>query len=323
MKDGYFICASEVHLMPHRTDLEYFPRVGPWHEAVQRYLKWIVHPDCTPEDLPKSWNAEDLIRDMDRAGVDVGFALRECMMDAHGYSSPMSTNGWVAEQAAKYPNRLLLEANVGPILFRGVKHAIWELNYWVKERDCRLVKVYQPEDSGPINDPGLWPFYEAVQELGVTLTVHTGMAAVAPNKFKYAHPVQLDDVLTDFPDLKVIAYHMGWPYTDELTFLAAKFPNLYMGMSGMVGWWTNAPYRGYHAIGMAVQMCGVEKLVFVGEWPPVDLPRVVDWIINLDMPDQLCEQWGYRKLTRKDKQLMLGETLAKLTRIEMTPRIHV
>ena len=41
------------------------------------------------------------------------------------------------------------------------------------------------------------------------------------------------------------------------------------------------------------------------------------------MPDQLCEQWGYRKLTRKDKQLMLGETLAVLTRIDMTPRIHV
>ena len=323
MKDGYFICASEVHLMPNRTDLDYFPRVAPWRGAVQRYLKWMYHPDATPDDLPKSWDAEDMMRDMDRAGVDVGFALREAMLDVHGYSSPMSTNGWVAEQVEKYPDRLLLEANVGPILFRGVKHAIWELNYWVKERGCRLVKVYQPEDTGPLDDPGLYPFYEAAQELGVTLSAHTGFAAVVPNRSKYSLPIQLDDVCTDFPDLRVIAYHMGQPWVDDLIFMSSKHPNLYMGMSVRLGYWTNSPYRGYHDIGKSVQIAGADKLVFVGEWPPVDLPRVVDWLINFDMPDELCEKWGYRKLTREDKQLILGGTLANLTGIEMRPRIKV
>ncbi len=61
---------------------------------------------------------------------------------------------------------------------RGIKHANWELEFLAKEKGARIFKVYQPEDDGPINDRRLWPFYEKVQELGVVLTLHTGVSPV-------------------------------------------------------------------------------------------------------------------------------------------------
>ena len=182
-------------------------------------------------------------------------------MDVSGYATCMSTNGFVMQEIAPYPERMYLECNVGPVLRRGVKHAIWELEHLVKNCNAKLCKVYQPEDDGPLNDPRMWPFYEKACELGVPLTIHTGMAYVMPQPTKYTLPILLDDILIDFPDLKIIAYHMGWPYHEELFGLAGKHKNLYVSMSGIIGWFERAPYRGYHMLGEALQWAGPDKIV--------------------------------------------------------------
>ena len=41
----------------------------------------------------------------------------------------------------------------------------------------------------------------------------------------------LDDVALDFPDLTIVAGHIGFPWTDELISLAAKYPNGYVHTS--------------------------------------------------------------------------------------------
>ena len=59
-----------------------------------------------------------------------------------------SVRQFMLEEIAPYPDRMYLEAMVGPILRRGVDNAIWELEYLVKECNAKLCKVYQPEDLG-------------------------------------------------------------------------------------------------------------------------------------------------------------------------------
>ncbi|MBI5606057.1 MAG: amidohydrolase family protein [Deltaproteobacteria bacterium] len=321
MIDDYFVMASECHLMPHRTDLNYYPRfkhVGP---LIERLGKLWIKPDCRPEDMPQGWLADDLIKAMDEADIDVGTALRESMMDFTGWASCFSTNGWIMEQIEKYKDRLFLEANVGPILKRGVKEAIWEMEYLVKERNAKLIKVYQCEDIGPLNAPAMWPFYEKAAELGVPLTVHTGLSYVWGQPTKNNLPIHLEDVLRDFPDLNIIAYHMGWPDHEQLFGMTIPYGNLYIGLSGIVGWFVNAPYRGYHLIGEAIQYRGgADRLVFGLDWPCVNPKACVDYIKNLDMPDELVEKWGYRKITEQDKRMILGETLAGLTNVEVRKR---
>jgi len=51
-----------------------------------------------------------------------------------------------------------------------------------------------------------------------------------------------------------------------------------------------------------------------------DLPRVVDYIKNLDMPEELQEKWGYAQVTDEDKAKILGLNLAKLTGIDPVKR---
>jgi predicted TIM-barrel fold metal-dependent hydrolase len=257
---------------------------------------------------------------MDEAGVDVAFGLREAMMDVAGYATCMSTNAFILKEIEPYPERMYLEANCGPILRRGVENAIWELEYLVKERDARLCKVYAPED-GPLNDRGLWPFYEKACELDVPLTVHTGMSYVVPQPTKFTLPLLLDDVCLDFPDLKIIAYHMGWPYHEELMGLAGKHQNLYLSLSGIIGWLARAPYRGYHMIGEALQWVSSEKIVMGLDLPFDDTKRVVDYVRTLEMPAELQEKWGYPEITDEIRANILGLNLAKLAKLDPKKRV--
>ncbi len=320
-KRDYFVALTEFHFMNLQTmsEITYYPGMHHFHDSVNGVLRaW------AGRDLDSEWPqpiASELIKYMDQSGTDVAFCLREPMLDITGGTVSMSTNGFMLQQIAPYPGRMYLEANVGPVMRRGIKHANWELEYLVKEQGAKLCKVYSPEDEGPLNDRRMWPFYEKACELGVPLTMHTGMSYVCPQPSAHCEVKQLDDIMLDFPELKIIAYHAGWPQSEELIGLCGKHKNLYMSLSGIIGWYQRAPYRGYHAIGTALQWMPADKIVLGFDLPFDDLNRILDYIRDLDMPEELQEKWGYPQVTEDDKAKILGLNLARLTGIEPIKRV--
>ncbi len=281
--DDHFVALSECHFMNPATlaEIQYYPNTQRWWDSVDGVMRaW------SGRDLSGEWPhplAEELIKYMDEAAVDVCFCLREGMMDISGQTVAMSTNQFMINQIEPYPERMYLEAMVGPILRRGMDNALWELEYLVKERNAKLCKVYQP-------------------------SFHT-------------HPNTLDRVLLDFPELRIIAYHMAWPHTEELIGLAGKHQNLYLSMSGIVGWYQRSTYRGYHAIGTALQWVDPSKIVMGLDLPFDDTKRVVDWVRNLQIPDELRKNYGYPEISDEMRAGFLGVNLARLANIEPTKRI--
>jgi predicted TIM-barrel fold metal-dependent hydrolase len=320
-KSDHFVALSECHFMNPVTmaEITYYPNCQRWWASVDGVMRaW------SGRDLSGEWPhpiAEELIKYMDEAGVDVCFCLREGMMDISGQTVAMSTNQFMLNQIEPYPERMYLEAMVGPILRRGMDNALWELEYLVKEGHAKLCKVYQPEDLAALDDKRMWPFYEKACELDIALTVHTGQSYVVPQPSAHSLPGTLDRVLLDFPELKLIAYHMGWPHTEELIGLAGKHQNLYLSMSGIVGWYERSPYRGYHAIGTALQWVAPERIVMGLDLPFDDTKRVVDWVRNLQIPEELRENYGYPEITEEMRAGFLGKNLAKLAKIEPSKRV--
>ncbi len=324
MKEAdHFVALSECHMMNPQSmeEMGYYPGFTRWWQSIDGVIRAWAGRDLAGGGHMPAPIASELVKYMDEARVDVAFALRESMMDINGNVMPMSTNAFILQQIEPYRDRLYLECNVGPVIRRGVEHAIWELEYLVKERNARLCKLYVPEDEGPLDDRRLWPFYEKCCELDIAVTIHTGMSYVVPQPSKHTHPGLLDDVLLAFPDLKVIAYHMGWPHSEELIGLAGKHRNLYLSLSGIIGWFQRAPYRGYHMIGEAIQWAGPDRIVMGLDLPFDDIGRVVDWVRTLQIPEELQQKWGYAPITEDDRAGILGRTLAKLAKIEPTKRV--
>jgi predicted TIM-barrel fold metal-dependent hydrolase len=114
---------------------------------------------------------------------------------------------------------------------------------------------------------------------------------------------------------------MGWPHTEELIGLAGKHQNLFLSMSGIIGWYQRSPYLGYHAIGTALQWVDPSKIVMGLDLPFDDTKRVVDWVRNLQIPDELQKNYGYPEITDEMRAGFLGKNLARLAKIEPKKRI--
>jgi predicted TIM-barrel fold metal-dependent hydrolase len=247
--------------------------------------------------------------------------LPESMMDTTGYATRWSTNGEIAAACEKYPDRFIFQANVGPIIKRGMKNALWELDYLVRERNCRLIKFYPPEDTY-INDERLWPFYERVSQLRIPLTVHTGFCWVPPGRSKYCLPIQLDDVATDFPDLTIIAFHAGWPYNHDLNMVALTHPNVYISLSLLVPWWFNAPRRLAEIVGEAIQFAGEDRIVWGSDFFGAGglIRMAVQGAAEMQIPDDLQKGYGYKPITEEVRRKIFGENLARLLKIDTRKR---
>ncbi len=145
-------------------------------------------------------------------------------------------NDYVADVVRSYPNQFLGFASVDP--WKGAL-AVKELERAVKELGLRGLKLHPIAQAFFPNDTRFYPLWEKCQELGVPLISHTGQTGVGAGKpggggfkLKYAHPLHLDDVAADFPDLIIIMAHPAVPWQEEQLAVAMHKANVYIDLSG-------------------------------------------------------------------------------------------
>lgn len=312
----YFV-DCETHLWPPMDDISYFPNFKRY-SATAKGLGAILSSKEALLPEKRVASAAALIKSMDEGGVTHSCVLPEIMLGLSYGHRVRSTNGWVAKEIEQYPGRLIGVANVGPISMRG-KGAIWELKYLVQERGFKACKVYAPDDC-PLNDPQMWPLYEAIQELKIVLFVHTGIAYLQPGHSAYCHPMLLEEVCANFPEIPIVAYHMGYPYYRELIMLAMLNQNLYLSTSLL---WQLT--RGDHSptlfgeiIGEAIAYASADRLVWGTDWSGsyVSVKAMTEVVKSYQIPEEIQKRCGYRPLTDEDRRKWAGLNLAKILKIE-------
>jgi len=328
-KDDFFKIDPECHLIGDMEPVNHFPGVRMWWKAINSISRPLTSGNMAAVlqgteswEMQKDTSPDNILRAMDKYGVDVACLLPESMMDSTGYSSRWATNGEMAEVVDANPDRFIYEPNLSPIKFRGVENAVWELEYWVKERGAKIFKFYPPEDTY-INDTDLWPFYKKAEELGIVLSIHTGFCWVPPGKSKHALPILLDDVARDFPGLKILAFHMGYPYCDDLNMVAMGHPNVYLSLSLLVPWAITAPRKFAHIIGEALRFVGPERIVWGTDYAGfgMQIGSAVRGLREFQIPEDMREGYGYPEITVKDRRKIFGQSLAGLLGMDTKRRV--
>ncbi len=326
-EDGFFKIDPECHIIGDMEAIDHFPGVQMWWKSVDGIMRPTMQGAppkyldmLEPWEISKSTDPENILRAMDKYGVDVACLLPESMMDTTGFSSRWCTNGDAWKAVQTHPDRFILEPNLSPIKYRGVDNAIWEMEYWV-EKGAKIFKYYPPEDTY-INDPELWPFYKRAEELGIILDIHTGFCWVPPGKSKYCLPIQLDDVARDFPNLTLVAFHMGYPYCDDLNMVAMGHPNVYLCLSLLVPWALTAPYKFGKILGEAMRFVGPDRIIWgtdsAGFGAQIGAASV--GLAEFQIPEELQWQYGYLPLADEDKRKIFGGNLGRLLSIDTTKR---
>lgn len=118
------------------------------------------------------------------------------------------------------------------------------LNY--RERDLRELSDYLREGlvKGLKLYPGYEPFYphdsrcrvlyELAEEFEVPVMIHTGDTYSSRAKVRYAHPLAVDDVAVDFPNVNFVICHVGNPWIRDCMEVVYKNKNAHADISGLV-----------------------------------------------------------------------------------------
>ena len=70
----------------------------------------------------------------------------------------------------------------------------------------------------------------AIEKTGLPLQIHTGLQEGSGNMLAHSDPVLLNNLFTQYPDLKFDLFHIGYPYWQTLAAFAKNYPNVFIDM---------------------------------------------------------------------------------------------
>ncbi len=84
------------------------------------------------------------------------------------------------------------------------------------------------------NDQALYPVYKKCEREGLPVMFHAGTSLFKGCKMRYADPYTFDDVINDFPDMKIVLCHGGRGFWYNIAeFLVKNHNNVYIDVSGL------------------------------------------------------------------------------------------
>ncbi|MER5176407.1 MAG: amidohydrolase family protein [Candidatus Nitrosocosmicus sp.] len=105
---------------------------------------------------------------------------------------------------------------------------------WLKDDIIKGIKLYCGYEHHYPYDERYQIVYDICIEFGCPLMIHTGDAFSHRAKIKYSHPLNIDDVAVDNPELKIVMCHIGNPWITDCQEILYKNKNVYADISGLI-----------------------------------------------------------------------------------------
>ncbi|HET9529268.1 MAG TPA: amidohydrolase family protein [Blastocatellia bacterium] len=223
--------------------------------------------------LGSETSPEEMVRSMDEAGVQT------VMLSAwHRPGRWVITNDEVAEFTRRFPGRF---AGVASVNLEKPLEAVRELDRAVKELGFKALRVVPWLWNRPPNDRLYFPLYVRCIELDIpfcTQAGHTG--PLMPSEPGRPVPY-LDEVALVFPELKIVAGHIGYPWTDEMIGLAWKHENVFIDTSAHLPRYYPPQLLHY------MKTYGKDKVMFGTNFPQLSFEKCAEQARALDLPDEV------------------------------------
>lgn len=221
---------------------------------------------------------------MDTAGVDIGLLSAWA-----GPTGPLISNDEVAAAVAACPDRF---AGVAAVDLTRPMAAVRELRRAVRELGFVALRVVPWLWGWPPSDRRYYPLFAECVELDIpfcTQVGHTGPLRTSET----GRPIPyLDDVALDFPELTVVAGHVGYPWTEEMVAVARKHERVHIDTSAYT-------VRRYPPeLVRYLSGDGRSKVMFGSNFPMITPARALDGLDVLGLDDEARELFLAGNATR-------------------------
>lgn len=145
-----------------------------------------------------------------------------------GPSGSMITNDEVAAAVKAHPGYVVGIASVD---INRPMDAVRELRRCLKQLGFKGLRVLPWLWGLPPDDRRYYPLYAECVELDITFCLQVGHAGpMRPSEPGRPIPY-LDNVAHEFPELRIVGGHIGFPWVSEMVSLMMKHPNVYVDTS--------------------------------------------------------------------------------------------
>lgn len=223
--------------------------------------------------LDQRLSPQQTVAHMDEAGVDKLMLAAWCRPEGWVFS-----NDDIAEYTRAFPERFV---GVATVDLRKPVAAVRELERAVLELGCKALRIVPWLWQLPPNHRLYYPLYVKCIELGIpfcTQVGHTG--PLMPSETGRPVPY-LDEVALDFPELCIVAGHIGHPWTDEMIGLAWKHDNVFIDTSAYL------PRYYPPQLLQFMRSYGSHKVLFGSNFPQLPLTRCMQQVKELGLSDEV------------------------------------
>jgi uncharacterized protein len=314
--EKFFVVDSHIH--------HWDARPQNWMPGAEKYAKgWIEcfhgYQGLAPADTHwnmehfQSYSGDDLMKDVFEDGhVDV--AIFQPTYLREWYRDGFNTTERNARLAEQHPEQFLVNTRWDPREGEaGMKKLADDVARW----GCKGAKLYTAEwregsRGWKLTDPEAYRFLDRCQELGVrNIHVHKGPTIWPLDKDAF-DVTDVDRAATEFSELNFIVEHVGLPRIEDFCFVAVQEPNVYAGLSVVVGGLMHArPKYFAKVMGELLFWVGESRITFGSDYaiwtPRWQVEGFVDW----DYPDH--EEFSdYPPVSAATKKKILGLNAARL-----------
>jgi predicted TIM-barrel fold metal-dependent hydrolase len=239
-------------------------------------------------------SVETLQREMRRNRVDIALVLTSYKVTP---GRPSTTD---AVMATKHLTNIFIVAGVSYLNFS--ERDVLELRQLLSAGSVRGLKLYPGYEPFFPSDQKLEPLYTLAAEFNVPVMIHSGDTYTPKGKLKYSHPLTIDEVAVDHPDVNFIICHLGSPWFRDCMEVVYKNKNVFTDISGLVLGNFSDRFEAYmHKQLQEMLVYGVEpdKVLFGSDYPISSMESYLKFMEELALPE-------------KEKRKIMFENAARL-----------
>lgn len=231
-----------------------------------------------------SYTLEQLLQLLDNAGIARAVMQAEWMAGDY-----CEENDRVADIARSHANRFVGFASVNAA---DGMIAVTELKRAVETLGLRGLNVQPFASKLYANDKKFYPLYLKCLEYGIPVTIHTGINYSNDRTIDFGRPIYVDEVACDFPGLKIVMNHGGWPWVHESVAIARKHKSVFIEIGGIAPKYLSAENAGWDMLLRFANNLLQDQVLFATD-SMVPFKRAVDEAKALPLkPDVLAKLMG-------------------------------
>ena len=185
---------------------------------------------------------------------------------------------------------------------------LFSLEERIRDGKVKGIKLYPGYDHYPINDPSLESVFRIAAKYSVPVLIHTGDTYAKTAKVRMAHPLLVDDIAVDYPDVKFVMCHLGNPWFQDAAEVLYKNDNVYADISGLTLGEFSYEFERYVAMRLKEMISYMgdpgRQLLYGSDWPLVRMKPYVKLLSELNFDAEALENVAWRtavKLFRIDE----------------------